>query len=348
MLNERARKILSAIVQSYIERPDPVGSRYVTKKYALDLSPATIRNIMADLEEMGFLTQPHTSAGRVPTDKGYRFFVDEFCADRECLDENALGALNRKLENIRDDIDTLLRETTRTLSDMSPYLVFAVPLNPERTTLNRIQLYRYMGSQTVAVILTNEGMINNRIIAGDFGLSQRELNRICDYLNSEFSGSSIREIRDEIARQMSKERALRDILISRAAALCGEALSFSGGEIIFSGLSELLGLPDFSDRINDIARAIEDKEMIISILDRIASAPGDVHVVIGSENPSEQWKRLSIVLATYRYGDRPLGSVGMIGPTRMNYAWAIPMVGMAAKYVSDTISKRRELAHGRG
>ena len=114
MLNDRTQKILRAIVQSYIERPDPVGSRYVTKKYALDLSPATIRNIMADLEEMGFLTQPHTSAGRVPTDKGYRFYVDAFCAGDECSDEHALGVLNRKLRDIRNDLDALLRETTRT------------------------------------------------------------------------------------------------------------------------------------------------------------------------------------------------------------------------------------------
>jgi heat-inducible transcriptional repressor len=347
MLSDRNQQILRAIVQSYIERPDPVGSRYVTKRFALNLSPATIRNIMSDLEEMGFLTQPHTSAGRIPTDKGYRFYVDSFCRGEKRGDEAAANRLHRNLDSLKNDLNALLREATKTLSELSPYLVFAVPLKPDRTTLNRIQLFKYMGVQTVAVILTNEGVISNKVLGDDFGLSQKELNGISDYLNSEFSGSSIQEIRNAIVKQMSKEKALCDILISRAMTICGEALAIPGGEVILSGFSELLGLPDFSDRINDIARAIEDKQMILRLLDRISEASEEAQVIIGSENPIRQWRKLSVVLATYRHGDRPLGSLGMIGPTRMDYSWAIPMVSMAARFITDTISRKREGTHGR-
>lgn len=339
MLNERSREVLKAIVQSYIERPDPVGSRYVTKKYAFKFSPATIRNIMADLEEMGYLRQPHTSAGRVPTDMGYRFYVDSLHAEGALLEREVMKIMKKKFEAINTDVNVLLREVTEVLSGLSPYLVFAVPLKPEKTTLNRIQLFKYRGSQTVAVLLTNEGLIQNRILEGDFGLSQRELNRVSEYLNAEFSGHTIQEIQSEIMRQVSKEKALYDILVSKAVAICGEALSFSGSEIIFSGLSELLGLPDFSDRINEIARAIEDKQVILKLLDRIAAASDKVQVVIGSENPVENFSRLSIVTAAYRQGDRMLGSVGMIGPTRMDYPRAISVVGMTARFITETISR---------
>lgn len=339
MLSERGSVVLMAIVQSYIERPDPVGSRYVTKKYAFNLSPATIRNIMADLEEMGYLSQPHTSAGRIPTDKGYRFYVDSIRSEGAQVEREAVKLLKKKFETMNTDVNVLLREVTDALSGLSPYLVFAVPLKPEKTTLNRIQLFKYRGRQTVAVLLTNEGLIQNRVLDGDFGLSQRELNRVSEYLNSEFSGHTIQEIRSEILRQVSKEKALYDILVSKAVTICGEALSFQGGDIIFSGLSELLGLPDFSDRINEIARAIDDKQVILKLLDRIADTSDEVRVVIGSENPVERFRRLSIVTATYRQGERFLGSVGMIGPTRMDYPSAISMVGMTARFITEAISR---------
>jgi heat-inducible transcriptional repressor len=339
MLSERGSVVLMAIVRSYIERPDPVGSRYVTKKYAFNLSPATIRNIMADLEEMGYLSQPHTSAGRVPTDKGYRFYVDSLRSEGAPAEQEVVRLLKRKFEAMNADVNVLLREVTDALSGFSRYLVFAVPLKPEKTTLNRIQLFKYRGRQTVAVLLTNEGLIQNRVLDGDFGLSQRELNRVSEYLNSEFSGHTIQEIRSEIMRQVSKEKALYDILVSKAVTICGEALSFQGGDIIFSGLSELLGLPDFADRINEIAKAIDDKQVILKLLDRIAETSEEVQVVIGSENPVERFRGLSIVTATYSQGERFLGSVGMIGPTRMDYPRAISMVGMTARFITEAISK---------
>lgn len=338
MLNERSEAILRAVVQSYIERPGPVGSRFLTKKCGFKLSPATIRNIMADLEESGYLSQPYTSAGRVPTDKGFRFYVDALSRERLAGAEDYIEMLKSAVEGLRSDVNDLLREATRALSAISHYVVFAEPVRSDNTTLNRIQLYRFKGRQLVAVLLGNEGLVRSRILDRDFGLTQRELNRISEYLNSEFSGLTIDEIRREIIRQMSREKALCDILISKAMTICREALTFPMGDMFVSGLPELLGLPDFSDRINEIARAMEDKGRIIELLDELAGGSGEVQVMIGSEIPLEQMRGLSIVSAAYKEGQRPLGRVGIIGPTRMDYSMAIPMVEQAARFISLTIS----------
>lgn len=338
MLNERSKQVLRALVESYIERPGPVGSRYLTKKYGFNVSSATIRNIMADLEEMGYLIQPHTSAGRVPTDLGFRFYVDVL--SREELDgaETYIDVLRKAVEGLRSDINDVLREATRALAAMSHYLVFAEPIRCDNTTLNRIELFRYRGNQIVAVLLGNEGLVRSRILDTDFGLTQKDLNRISEYLNSEFSGYTIDEVRNELVKQMSKEKTICDILISKAMDLCREAITFPVAEMIISGLPELLGLPECSDRINEIARAIEDKNRIIEILDGLAYS-GDVQVIIGSEIPQEQMRGLSIVSASYKEGQRPLGRLGIIGPTRMDYSQAIPLVQQTARLITLTISK---------
>jgi heat-inducible transcriptional repressor len=337
MLNERNRKVLNAVVQSYIRKADPVGSRFVTKSYAFNLSSATIRNVMADLEDMGFLMQPHTSAGRIPTDKGYRFYVDEMKKLRAmALAAEIRKTLSAKVEYLRDDLNRLLEQVALTFADISNCLVFAMPLRPHNTTLNRIQLFQYKGNRTVAVLLTNEGLVTNRILGSDFGLTQRELNRICDYINSEFSGHTMMDIIMTIEDQISKEREIYDILVTRANHICKEALTFPDCDIIFSGVSELLALPEFTNRIDAVYRAIEDKRKIVGLLDELTFADG-VQVVIGSENSNKDLQDMSIVAAEYKQGDRALGTVGMIGPTRMDYSRTIPMVRAMANYVSSLI-----------
>jgi len=336
-LNERPRKVLMAVVQSYIDRPEPVGSRYLTKAYDFKLSPATIRNIMADLEEMGFLVQPHTSAGRMPTDSGFRYFVDSLTPEGGSAEaERILDTIGRKTGHLKDDVNGLLTEVAFHMAGVSHCAVFAVPLRPENTTLNRVQLFRYKGSKTVAVLLTNEGLITNRVIDSDFGLSQKELDRVVDFLNSEYSGHTISEIRESIEARVAHEKALKDILVTQCMHITREALAFSGTDIIMAGVPELIGLPEFSSRINSIARAIEDKKRILRILDRL-SGSGDVSVLIGRESSEMSFSDFSIVTAEYTQGDRPLGRVGMIGPTRMDYERAIPLVNSMAKYISSVI-----------
>ncbi len=335
-LNERKRKVLQAVVQSYIETPEPVGSRLVAKKYRFNLSPATIRNIMADLEDMGFLQQPHTSAGRVPTDKGYRCYVDALRLSSNSLQSRTALAVRKRLESIRDNISDQLSEAARSLSEMSNYLAFAIPVNPDGTTLNRIQLYRYRKNKIVAVLITNEGLVTNRILDTDLNLSQRDLNRISDYLNSEFSGFTVDEIRSSIMEQITREKDLCDVLITRAARICREALMFPDGDIIFSGMSGLIGLPDLSERISFLTGAIEDKHHMLQVLDRLVVSDG-VQVVIGEENPDQDLQGLSIIMSRYHQGEHSTGMVGMIGPTRMDYSRTIPMVDLIARILTGTI-----------
>lgn len=335
-MNERAQWVLRAAVESYIGRPEPVGSRYLTKTYDFNLSSATIRNIMADLEDMGFLAQPHTSAGRVPTDKGFRYFVDTLSMDESSSESDRLLVyIRKKYRYLKDDINGLLSEVTGHVAGLTGCAVFAIPLRPGNTTLNRIQLFRFKRTKTVAVLLTNEGLVTNRVINSDFGLSQRELDRVSDFLNSEYAGSTISEIRDSIKGRIAEEKALRDILITKSIQITEEALAFDGSDIIMSGVHELIGLPEFKSRINSIAHAIENKKKILKVLDRLSN--GRSEVVIGRENPEKSFREFSIVSAEYTQGDRPLGRVGVIGPTRMNYRKNIPLVNMMASYISSVI-----------
>jgi heat-inducible transcriptional repressor len=339
MLSDRSEHILKAIVRTYIAKGEPVGSRYLSKQPGFTFSPATIRNVMADLEEMGYLWQPHTSAGRVPTDTAYRFYVDSLGHERLGPDARLLSALARRFRDSGGDFTQLLEGTIRTVSDLSRHLSFAIALKPEGTTLNRLQLYRYRGSQTVAVVLTDEGLIANRILDSDFGLSQQELNRIADYLNAEFTGHTLDDIRVELRRQISQERRRHDLLVAKAVEICREALRLPGGDLILAGIPELLGLPEFSDRINRIARAIEDKQRMVNIMDRVAGAGGGLTVLIGSENSDRDLEGMTIIKADYAQKGRPLGSVGIIGPTRMDYRRTIPLVSAMARFVSEAFER---------
>lgn len=342
MIDERDKKILCAVVQSYINRPDPVGSRFITKQYSFSLSPATIRNVMSDLEDMGFLVQPHTSAGRVPTDKGYRFYVNSFNSMEVQTDTKAyIGELTKELESIKNDINNLIFETTKKLSNLSHYLGIAVSPKVKTATFNRVKLMKHRGNAVVAVLFTDEGLVNNKIIDMDLDLSQRDLNRIAMYLNSDFCGNSIEEIRSRIIKEMAKEKALCDNLIASAMKICKEILAFSDDDIFVSGLSEVVGLPDFENikRIQEIFRAIEDKHLIVKLLDRLAVSDA-VQVIIGSENSVNEMKKFSIIAKTYKQGNRPVGSVGVIGPTRMDYLKTIAIVDASAKFITKILSEK--------
>jgi len=342
MLNERNKKVLCAIVQSYINFPDPVGSRVVTKRYSFGLSPATIRNIMADLEDMGLLTQPHTSAGRVPTDLGYRFYVDSIVAEGDYyLNVDILQGIYKKLESLKNDIDTLLSETTKNLSRLSHYLGIAISPRPDVTTLKRINLLKYRANKVAVVLFTDEGIIKNKVISIDSEISQKDLNRIAGYLNSEFSGYTFDEIQSKVIKEMSKEKSRCDSLISKAMRICQDALFFPCSDLFVSGLSEVLELPDFADleKIRELSRAIEDKHTIIELIDKLSESDG-VQVIIGSENSLEEMKKLSVIVSPCREGGRSIGVVGIIGPTRMNYAKAIYIVENTSKLITKMLAEK--------
>jgi len=359
VIDERTRQILFAVVESYINKPEPVGSRFVTKRYSFGFSPATIRNIMADLEEIGFLSQPHTSAGRVPTDKGYRFYVDSifdkgvgrslisgsyeyedlFVSRDDAVDE-LLRNFARKLESMKNDMNRMFFEVANTLSSMSNYISIAMPPKTEHTTLNRIDLIKYKEDRAVAILLTDEGVVRNKVLKVDSKLTQEDLNRIANFLNSEYSGCTIDEIKGVLFKRIKQEKKVWDDLISKAIKIYEQAISFAGEDIFISGIYDVMNLPDFSDisRLKEIAGAIKDKHLMLHFLNELLNAEG-VQVLIGSENPDRQLKNLSIVASTYKEGDRPIGVIALIGPTRMQYSKAIYMVDTIAKCISKTFEQ---------
>ena len=342
MLDERSKKILHAVIQLYIGSPGPVGSRAITKKFPIGLSPATIRNIMSDLEDMGFLRQPHTSAGRVPTDSAYRFYVDALSAGKTDLDAEIAAELIRKLELIRTDINSFLDNASRLLSELTHYIGISVSPNIHQSTLRKMELVPYRKNQIAVMLITDEAVIRNKIISVDKAIPREDLSRLAGYINERFGGQTFDAIRKTIVEEMSQERILCDSLISEAMAICRDAFAESGSSVFISGLSEVLALPDFCDigRIRGLLRTIEDKNTILRLLEKISDA--DVpQVFIGSENPLDELKEFSFVAAPYCEGTRPIGAIAVIGPTRMNYSQAITLVDMTAKFITDIFSYSR-------
>ncbi|MEJ2695388.1 MAG: heat-inducible transcriptional repressor HrcA [Candidatus Sulfobium sp.] len=340
-LDERSKEVLFAVIQCYINCPGPVGSRVVTKKFSFGLSPATIRNIMSDLEDMGLLRQPHTSAGRVPTDTGYRYYVDSMKAEHQMISDDFVQALNRKWEILKKDINSFLIEASRMLSSLSHYIGITIPPNTGSTTLNRMEMIKFKNNQVGVILFTDEGIIQNKMISLERDLSQRNLNGIVEYINSSFAGHTLDEIRQTISRELEREKVLCDGLIAEAMKICGDAISASPENVYISGISEMLALPDFSDinRIKELLRTIEDKHIMIGLLNKISDSEG-TQVFIGSENFLAEMKKFSLVASTYREGNRPIGAIGIIGPTRMNYARAISIVDLTATYITDILSYR--------
>jgi len=238
-------------------------------------------------------------------------------------------------------MDVLLSETTRTLSMLSHYLGIAMSPKVNMTTLKRIELLKYKEDKVVVILFTDEGLIKNKVVSLDSEISQKDLNRIGGYLNSEFSGHALDEIRRKVMREMSREKTRCDSLILKAMKICRDALSIPYSDLFVSGLSEVLDLPDFSDlkKIRELSRAIEDKHTIIRLLDNLSEFDG-VQILIGSENSMDEMKKLSVVVSTCREGNRPIGVVGIIGPTRMNYAKAIYIVDNTARFITNMLAER--------
>jgi len=339
MLDDRSKQILHAVIQCYINTPGPVGSRVVSKKYHFGFSPATIRNIMSDLEEMGYLSQPHTSAGRVPTDSGYRFYVDSLSAERQQINNALTAELNRKFELLKKDINSFLDDASKMLSELSHYIGITMSPNTSMTTLSKIELLKYRDNQLAVILFTDEGIIKNKIVPLDPEISQKELNIIAEYINSRFKGQSLDEIKGLILKEMTRDRGLCDSLISEAIRICRTAFSAAPGNIYISGLSEVLRLPEFCDinRIRELLQTLEAKHIIINLLDNIADAEG-TQVVIGAENLLDEMKQFSLVAATYKEGNRPIGTVAIIGPKRMNYLEAISIVDSTAQFITKLLS----------
>ncbi|GBE06666.1 MAG TPA: heat-inducible transcription repressor HrcA [Nitrospirae bacterium] len=342
-LDDRSREILWAIIESYIASNGPVGSRAVTKKYSLGLSPATIRNTMADLEEMGYVTQPHTSAGRIPTEKGYRLYVNSILKQySRTVNDLLLKQLYYRMRSIEKDMSNLLKETSKTLSAFSHYLGIATSPKAEEITLKSIKFLKYDKHRVFSVLISEEGIVKDKIIFLKESFSQKLLDKAANFLNSELAGLTLREAKLKILALISEEELTCNNLIHNALALCRQAIALETEDMLYAGeISGASNLPDFANmkQIKELFKAIEEKHLMVTLLDKMIDSEG-VQVFIGSENSYSEMNELTMVGSTYNDGSRVLGTLGIIGPTRMNYEKIIPIVDLTAKTLTRILSKK--------
>ncbi|MBI4849943.1 MAG: heat-inducible transcription repressor HrcA [Nitrospirae bacterium] len=340
-LDERRKKILCAIIQSHIDLNIPIGSFFITQKFSVGLSSATIRNTMAKLEELGYISQPHTSAGRVPTEKGYRFFVSTLLEEQTLAGNSELSdELSGKLMLTEKDNGKIVKEAANTLSLFSHYLALAIPPKTEDIVLKHIKFIKYEDRKVLAVLVSEEGMISNKIIELDRTYSQKQLDNASSYLNGKFHGLTIKIIREEITGQLHLDKAACDRLIANLIALCREVFTSETEDLTLNMLSGASNLPDFATmkQIKEILRAIEDKQFMLKLLHQMSGSQG-TQVFVGMEHIIPSLRELSLVISTYKDGKQANGAIGIIGPTRMNYKKLIPMVDHTARALTRILTE---------
>ncbi len=338
-LGVRENAILRTIITSYIDSGEPVGSRFLSKKLDFALSPATIRNIMADLEEMGFLQQPHISAGRIPTDKAYRFFVDSVM--RTDSPESLPPGMESRYRTLGTEPGNLMRGASKTLSDLSHYIGLVMAPRFIGTVLKHIEFVKFGPGKILGILVSSEGLIQNRLIDIEGDPSQGDLDDIAAILNTRFANLPLREARQRIIDEMTHDKALYDSLLRQAMSIGSRSLDVddTAGDLYVEGTSNLLALPDFGDidQMRTLFRAFEEKSKLASILDRCIDAEG-VQLFIGAENNYHVLKDCALVAAPYHNESRVVGVIGVLGPTRMPYDRVIPMVQRTADLLSRAVS----------
>jgi len=339
LLDERRRQVLTAVLSEYIETAEPVGSRSVAKRHRLGLSPATIRNAMADLEEMGYLSQPHTSAGRVPTDKAYRFYVNTLEGDFEAVLAEA-RELRRHYAGTPGGAEQLMEQTSFYLSALSRMtgVLLAPPL--KQTVLDRIDLIPLSNDRALAVVITESGWITTRTLSLESRVVADDLREIGRQLTRRFRGMTFQEILEDLSAPADPLDPLR----TRAGTLVDQVFSLLRDRTLYiGGAINILDHPEFWDIVTmrSLLRAFEEKDRLINLLSQRAEEQG-VQVMIGRENPYEEMRECSLVTSTYTYRDQALGILGVVGPKRMPYSKVITLVEETARLVSQSLSRQRQ------
>ncbi len=323
----------------YIATGEPVGSRRLSKRYGLDLSPATIRNVLADLEEQGYVQQPHTSAGRIPTDLGFRVFVTALVQMREVsIDERA--AVLERMRHIEPGGD-VLTEAGELLSSLTGAVAVVTSTRPEHESLSQLRFMSLSADKLLAVLVTRGGVVENRVVTLKRPLDASELERVNNLVAEllENEARSLSRIRDQLADETTAERGTRDALQKRAKELVDATVSDSSAvKMVIEGQGRLFERPDFfdADKIRRYLRAFDDKERLLSLLERTIDS-GGVRVLIGSEAQLDPATDVSVITTSYSGSGTGTGSIGIIGPTRLDYAKVVPLVGFTAKVMSAVL-----------
>jgi heat-inducible transcriptional repressor len=348
VLSERAQHLLRVLVESYIREGQPVGSRSLTRDSGLQLSSATVRNVMADLEEYGFVTSPHTSAGRVPTDKGYRFFVDTLLRQRQqgSIDD-VIDELSRRLDEEESrDPKSLVAVASQVLSSLTHLAgVVTIPRQPHQA-LSQIEFLPLSDNRVLAVMVVNGRDVQNRIVHLERHYTAEELRRAANFLNQQFGGKELAQIRSDIVSELAQTRATLNQLmldaIKVAQQVVGESNAPVGPEYVIAGETNLMEFAELSnvEKLRRLFDAFTSKRDILHLLDQSLGAEG-VQIFIGQESGYQILDDISLVTAPYTLDNETVGVLGVIGPTRMAYDRIIPIVDVTARLLGAALNSRR-------
>jgi len=345
-LSDRAQTLLRILIESYIRDGQPVGSRVLSRDSGLQLSSATIRNVMADLEEYGFVSSPHTSAGRVPTDKGYRFFVDTLLR-MQPLDETAIAEIRRQVvDSKRDSSKELIASVSQLLSQVTKLAGVVTVPRTQQASITHIEFVILSENRVLAVLVFNDREVQNRIIQLERYYAPDELRRASNFLNDQFRGRTLNQVRDEILRQLAETHAHMNQIMLDAISMAQHV--FEAGEAedrleyVIKGETNLMGAAELTnvEKLRRLFEAFNEKRDFLHLLDNSLKAEG-VQIFIGHESGYQILDDCSVVTAPYAAGDSVVGVVGVIGPTRMAYERVIPIVDMTAKLLGAALNSRR-------
>ena len=335
-LNERSQLLLKTLIERYIAEGQPVGSRALSKFSGIDLSPASIRNVMADLEEMGFIASPHTSAGRVPTPRGYRVFVDTLLTIKP-LDSIEINQLEGQLH--AENTQRLVTSASQVLSELTRFA--GVVVTPRRSAgFRHIEFVKLSEKRVLLILVTPDGDVQNRILFSEHSYTPSELVEATNILNQNFAGLTFEESRSRIQEELRQLREDMLLLMTAALEAGNQAMSESSEEIVISGESKLLDVQDLSSnmaRLRGLFDLFERKTALLQLLDVSSRAQG-VQIFIGGESGLVPLDECSVVTAPYEVEGKIVGTVGVIGPTRMAYERVIPIVDITAKLLSSALS----------
>ncbi|HEY6483680.1 MAG TPA: heat-inducible transcriptional repressor HrcA [Steroidobacteraceae bacterium] len=344
-LSERAQHLLRVLIESYIRDGQPVGSRVLSRDSGLQLSSATIRNVMADLEEFGFVASPHTSSGRVPTDKGYRFFVNTLLRVQP-LDELAVAEIRRHLDGNRDSGKDLISTVSQLLSSVTQLAGVVTVPRAQQASISQIEFVVLSENRVLVVLVFNDREVQNRIIQLERYYSPDELKRASNYLNEQFRGRTLAQVRQEILSQLAETHAHMNRIMLDAISVAQHV--FEAGEAedrleyVIKGETNLMGVAELTsvEKLRRLFEAFNEKRDFLHLLDHSLKAQG-IQIFIGHESGFQILDDCSVVTAPYAAGDAVVGVVGVIGPTRMAYERIIPIVELTAKLLGSALNSRR-------
>lgn len=340
MLDERKMKVLYAIIDSYIMSAEPIGSRTITKQYDLGVSSATIRNEMSDLEELGYLNKPHSSAGRVPSDKAYRLYVDEILRfQKPKLDLNKKSQIKQRLARESREIEQLLQNSAKVLSALTSYTALAISPKLKGTRIQHIQLVPLDNNQVLTVLVNDAGVVKNSIFRLDKEIPENQLNTLSNILNDKLKGLSLGDMGEEIFHSIIREIFEYKSIIDGVIPVILQSMEDLDNVALYSnGITKILNFPEYKDveKAKSIISFIENKELVLDILLGDSLTQG-IEITIGKENPYDAIKDCSVITANYKLGDEIIGKIGIIGPTRMDYSKLINTLHLFSVNITEII-----------